>query len=305
MVPGYDMYKLLTFSIVHASSPGLKTKLMNLLKFYGNNDPYEVIKLGNNALTKLSKDYCKGVIGSVASTCTPKMMLDWILSEYSSVLGDSIVKTERNLFLSISYSSFNKEYYDIFKQDKKGTDDAIEVAIKCASDKPKSYIMTKYYSSILKKYALRLSGLKHDNKLDNAIKELFLYEDSNKDELIELDKAMLDKVYDIQHPTLEDVKKARNDFLMIYIGKDETDIMDGIVELNRTIMYDKKLQPYLQLYYTMKEAKLESTYVDWLEKFHTSSIWKLYLETVSENERCKLWRRTLLDSLTEEYQFLL
>jgi hypothetical protein len=304
MSPGYDMYKLLTFSIVYAASPGLKSKLIEILQFYGNNDPYQVIKVGNAGLAKLSSEYCKAVTLSTAATYTPKMMLDWLLDRYSSILGDTIVKTERNLFLSLSYASFNKEYYDIFKQDQKGTDDAIEVAIKCANDKPKSYIMTKYYLSILKKYSLMLRDLKSGNKLDSVIKELSSYEDSNKDELIELDKAMLDKVYDIEHPTLEEVKKVRDDFFMIHIGKGEIDIMDGVVELNRTIMYEKRLQPYLQLYYTIKDTKLESTYVDWLDKFQASSVWKLYLETVSENERCKRWRRTLLDSLTEEHQFL-
>ncbi len=300
MVPGYDMYKLLTFSIVYASSPGLKTKLMNLLKFYGNHDPYEVIKLGNNALTKLSKEYCKGVIGSVAAARTPKMMLDWILSEYSSVLGGNIVKTQRNVFRSISYSSFNKEYYDILKQDKKGTDDAIEIAMKCASDKPKSYIMSKYYSSILKKYANTISGLKHGNKLDNAIEELRMYEDSNRDQLIELDKAMLDNVYKIKLPS-QDVLDATH--VSLYklppIGGDEVEILDSVILLDRNIKYEKQLEPYLQLYYTIQETQLGAIYVDWLDKFLHSSIWYFYLNNVNKNAASKRWRETLMDSLTK------
>ena len=74
---GVDMYKFLFYSYV-CSKGELKTRIKDLFKFYGENDPYKVLNASKTELDIASKNYLKNIYNSKVSKYSPLEFVEWI-----------------------------------------------------------------------------------------------------------------------------------------------------------------------------------------------------------------------------------
>ena len=291
MVPGYDMYKFLIYSCIDATS-GMFKGIYEIFRFYGDNDPYHIIETGYKGVSDATDEYCKLASYSNVATYTPIMMVKWIWSNYREILEPTINVTSRITFLPIQYSSTIGEYEDIFKQTKLGRQKALALADECVNLRP-SYIMTRYNVQVLEKYNETLQS----PELKSRIKSINLYLSSTAKNLIEIDRAMLEKVFDIPIPSESEVVDERNHILNIKILQNNPKLKENAVRrLENLLQYRNKLENYLQFYYTILELDLEKDFSDWIIRFVGSDIFKFHKNNMEENERALRWGKTLLAS---------
>ena len=219
------------------------------------------------------------------------MMVEWIMNEYKDILSPNIIVTDRKEYLPIIYSSTIKEYDDIFKHNKEGQIKAINIINSCIKTRP-SYVMTKYNIQILEKYNISLLS----TEISDHIKRLNNYLKINT-KLVDVDKAMLQKVFNIPIPTQDALTDIRDTILSIPIREYDPDIKRKATEALNILVYQEMLNPYLQFYFTIYETKTEDIFVEWIQDFLSSEIYKFYTNNASQNERVIRWGQTLLASI--------
>ena len=304
MVPGYDMYKLMLYSLLASykyKNKELVDGITSLFRFYdlafhrpleyGSDDPYGILHIGLVGVQVAESNYCALASYSRAATYTPLMMVEWIMNEYKDILSPNIIVTDRKEYLPIIYSSTIKEYDDIFKHNKEGQIKAINIINSCIKTRP-SYVMTKYNIQILEKYNISLLS----TEISDHIKRLNNYLKINT-KLVDVDKAMLQKVFNIPIPTQDALTDIRDTILSIPIREYDPDIKRKATEALNILVYQEMLNPYLQFYFTIYETKTEDIFVEWIQDFLSSEIYKFYTNNASQNERVIRWGQTLLASI--------
>lgn len=294
MIPGYDMYKFIIWSI-YESNEQLKKEIQDVLRFYSKDDPYSVLSKDFVNINEILKVFCKDVTFGRAANYTPHMFMKWLLKEYPSVLNPYITEKPRATFQNLNYSSMLKEYNNIFNYTENGVDDAIN---KCINTSP-SYIMSKYMIFILERYNKNL-----DSKLiSSKIKQFKKYLVMSQDTLIQADIDMMETIFHHPVPDEKDLKKCINNILSINIPEDgeplllpllkkETEILEKLLE------YQDNLSSYLQFYFTILELELEDIFGDWIEKFRESDIYRFHINNSIQNERAQRWSYSLIASAT-------
>jgi hypothetical protein len=291
MVPGYDMYKFMIYSIAYAKDKVLKKQIMQLFSFYGGDDPYNIVKDGAKGVEKATSNYCKEASFSQVANYTPLMFVEWLWKEYRKKLQPHITVSDRLQYLPIRYSSTIKEYDDIFQHSSDGRDKAIALTDECIHIKP-SYVMTKYNIKVLENYN---KGLQSPD-LASRIKGLNMYL-KDSENLLEVDMAMLEKVFDIKIPDQEALTSIVNNLLELTIrNSNPKKKRQAVLDLN-IFVYQEKLNPYLQFYFTILELNLEDKFDYWISRFKASDIYRFYTRNVTENERAIRWGQTLLASI--------
>lgn len=289
MVPGYDMYKFIIYSISSATNPTLKNKITQLFRFYGCDDPYDII---NQGISVAVNQYCREVTFSNVATYTPLMMLNWICKEYNGIINTKITVMDRLQYIPIQYSNTLKEYDAIFEHNKEGIDNAVKLANECINQKP-SYVMTEYNIHILEKYNEKLMS----TELSYHIKKLKRYLNSSKDLLLTVDLSMLEKIFDVQIPMQESLTIVVDNVLGIQIRhSDALNKRKAVSDLD-ILVYQEKLIPYLQFFFTILELNLQHNFTDWISRFKDSGIYILYINNINQNERAIRWGQTLIASL--------
>ena len=290
MVPGYDMYRFLVHSAYNSK---MQSKIRSLFRFYeDNDDPYN-INIDPYGINNGIDEYCYRLTFSEAATYTPLMFVEWLLKEYPNELKSNILVSKRTHYLSIQYSSLIKEYGQIFQYTKEGIEDGIELVKKCITSTP-SYVMTKYNINLLERYNDDLQS----DKLRSKIKHLKKYLDHK---YIDIDKAMIENVFDIKIPTQKDLEMCIIKLLMIKIPntqdiRDEKylkNIEDTVKILNSLLSYEYELSPYLQFYFTILEMNLEDKFSGWIKNFKESDIYTFYIVNNLNNQRAKRWSQSL------------
>ena len=292
IVPGHDMYKFLVYCGYEAE-PLIKQNIRSLFRFYGDNDPYNIVMDEKGFITS-KNEYCKKITFSQAATYTPLIFIEWLLKEYS--LESDILVSNRVHYLPIQYSSLIKEYDKIFKYTNDGIEHVIESIKKCITS-TSSYVMTKYNINLLERYNDNLQS----DELSRKIKDMNKYLDKFEDTFIDIDKAMLENVFDIKIPTRKDLEMCFIKLLTIQIPnpiydideKTKLHIEDTIKELNVLLSYEYELRPYLQFYFTILEMKLHNKFFDWIKNFTKSDIYKFYSANVLNTQRAKRWGQSL------------
>lgn len=291
IVSGYDMYKFMIYSCSFASSNTVQNKIMDLFRFYGNNDPYNIVKDRDKGITEAKKLFCKETSYSFVATYTPLMLVEWIWSNYRTYLQPFITISKRIQYLPVKYSSTIKEYDNIFNHGIKGREHAIELANNCTSIHS-SYIMTKYNVTVLEKYNKGLQS----PELSLRIKGINAYLNSSGN-LMTVDLARLEKVFDIPIPSQDRLTSIVNNLLNITIRNSNPKNKQKAVSDLDIMIYQEQLAPYLQFYYTILELNLESEFDEWIQRFEASNIYFFYTKNVVQNERAIRWGQTLLASI--------
>jgi serine/threonine protein kinase len=286
MVPGYDMYKFLVYCARKTINKELKQKLISMFRFYGDNDPYNIIS-NTEGIDKAAEEYCMNATFSQVATYTPLMFIEWLLKEYR--ISDILIY-ERVNYLSITYSSITKEYDYIFDYIKKGVENAILFTEECTS----SYVMTKYNINLLERYNDNLQS----DELRRKINDLNKYLDKFEDTFIDIDKAMLENVFDIKIPTQKELDLCVNNVIGIKIRCPKAiDKEKAVKDLDIILSYQENLRPHLQFYFTILELHLKDVFAVWIKKFKESRIYFFHIKNVIKNERAKRWGQTLMASI--------
>ena len=152
--------------------------------------------------------------------------------------------------------------------------------------------MTKYNIQILEKYNISLLS----TEISDHIKRLNKYLKTNT-KLVDVDKAMLQKVFNIPIPTQDELKDIRDTILSITIREPDPDIKIKATEALNILVYQEMLNPYLQFYFTIYETNTEDIFAIWIAEFLASDIYIFYEKNVSQNERVIRWGQTLLASI--------
>ena len=289
MVPGYDMYKFLVYCARKTTNKELKQKIISIFLFYEDNEPYDIIN-NTKGIDKASEEYCMNTTFSKAATYTPLIFIEWLLKEYWAELKSNILVSERVNYISLMYSSITKEYNHIFEYIKEGVDNAILFTEECAP----SYVMTKYNINLLERYNDNLQS----DDLRRKIKDLNKYLDKFEDKFIDIDKAMLENVFDIKIPTQKDLDLCINNLIGIKIRCPKPiDKEKAVKDLDIILSYQENLKPHLQFYFTILELNLNEVFYLWIKKFKESRIYLFHIKNVIKNERAKRWSQTLMASI--------
>lgn len=290
IVPGYDMYKFLVYSSKYAK-PSLSKKIRELFKFYGTDDPYDISSTGINGTKDAFETYCSKVTDSPVATYTPLMFLEWLRKKYSKIFSKNIKINPRTQYKFLRYSSVSQQYEELLNDKYKGERDTVEIIKDCIETYP-SYILSKYNISILEKYNSIISS---DIKSILNILKTFLKQ--SEDILLMIDMTRLEDVFDIIIPEQLELTHIMDIVLKIpIVWKDAQDKLD-IVSNIRNISYETELEPYLQLYYTILELKLEDKFSDWINRFRTSNIYNFYLKNTIRFSQALRWSKTLRASI--------
>ena len=253
IIPRYDMYKFLCHSVKNLKH--LEKDILPLFKFYKNNDPYNVIKLGiNTAIT----EYCKMVTYSKAATYTPLLFFKWIYNKYP-IIKNNFIQTPRKTYIP-TYTLNSISYF------KAKVPDDFPVSY--------SYISIKYILLLYNKYNYSIDINNKINILEN-----YLY---YSDELIQIDKKRLEKVFTLKFP---------ENFNQICIDILENNIIPQ--NINELLNYNQDIKSFLEIYYTILQVKLEYIFKSWVNKFKKSNIFKLYTQNVDDINRVIRWYYSL------------
>jgi len=292
MIPGYDMYKFMVYCAKKTVNTELKDKIVSLFSFYGCDDPYN-IKNDSSGVDKAVLAYCKDSTFSFVANYTPIMLANWIWKNYNSILQPYITITDRMQYLPIQYSNIIKEYDDIFNYIKEGTDKAVEI-IENSIRLNKSYVMSKYNIMVLEKYNKDLNSDKLSLKIERMNKFILRYET----QLVSNDMEMLKKVFDIKIPTQVELDNCFEKVLAIKIRNSKPkDKQQAFNDLDILLLYQEKLKPYLQFYFTILELNLTEKFRIWINKFKESYIYRFHIKNVVQNERCIRWTQSLMASI--------
>lgn len=328
MVPGYDMYKFMSYCCEFSENIDLKKKIALLFRFYQTDNPYPInIVTRVNPKTNERKEYVEKLLSIVdtfqkipvtkVGTYTPLMFMEWLLKEYPDELKPYINVSDRTFYLPIEYSIMIKKYNDIFNYPQKGIEQSVSLIRSCIIEKP-SYVVTKYMSTMLEKYNKNLGSL----EVKLIIKEIEMYLLKNEKKLIDLDMSMLYKVFTIKTPLQDELDECAQVLLNLKIylpvqirrfvtGEhpssykfDYDTIQKTTDKLSSLLTYDDEIQSYMQMYFSILELKLDDKFNDWIDMFKKSDIYHFYTHNHLRNIRLQRWAKTLLSSSQNDKKLL-
>ena len=297
MLPGVDMFKFLCYSCIF-SKGYIQRQILNLMSFYGKEDPYKFLIGANKAIDLAHDEYAKKGSYSRVTTYTPIEFLNWILEqpEYSDISSVYIKKIDRNVYIPLSYSITIQTYDDIFKQSKVGRKKAIELVDKCISSNS-SYIMSKYYIYMLNGYNKKLLSKKLKiiiQKIKSDIRQTRLH-------LINTDYKMLMQYKNLSIPNIIKIQDDSKRILNIKINSkklktQKKQVLKLIERYFSNILFFTEILPYLQFMYTIKEVNLEKIYVKFLSSFISSPQYKTYIQYNISINKTQRWCNCLIDN---------
>jgi hypothetical protein len=288
MIQGFDMYKFMVYSVDSANLQ-LSERIIDIFKFYGNNDPYNIYKNRMEGINRAKKEYCGMVTYSNIATYTPMELFKWLYKEYSSILKPYITISPRNTYIYVNYSSSIKIYDSLFKFRDQGREKAIVLLEKSIENTP-SYIFTKYNIMTLSKYNINLSSPSIKTRVQLLKQNLEL----SKDKYISYDMELLNKVKNIKLPNIEKLLYVTNKILDIPIRKSEDFNEDIMEELSLNTNYQKELDVYLEYYYTILELQQEKIFTSWIKIF--KPIFEFYKNNVDIVTKALNWSYTLINA---------
>jgi hypothetical protein len=296
MLPGVDMYKFLIFSCYYAYGDYGKTQtqIKNLFSFYGNDDPYDILHIGDKGLEETVIEFSRKCSYSKAGTYTPHNFLKWILDkpEYDDISSKYIRRRKRDTVAMLSFSSSVKTYDEIFRRPDIGSTKAIKIIQDCIKSNS-SYIMTLYSVYILNFYNDKLES----DDLNEQILKLSNFTKYSKRKMIQDDRNMLLEYNKLIFP---DMKKINEDSVYIMNIRIDSNIKKELSKIKiyiDNISFFTDILPYLQFMYTIKEVKSEYLYSHFIESFSLSNHYKIYDKYHMYINRTHRWCNTLIDSL--------
>ena len=298
MLPGVDMFKFLYYSCIFAQG-NVQRQILNLMSFYGKDDPYKFLIGGDKSLDNANKEYAKKGSYSRVTTYTPLEFLNWILvqPEYQDIVPMYMTKKDRDIYVPLSFSTTIQTYDDMFKQSKKGREEAIKMVDKCVTSNS-SYIMSKYSLYVLRGYNKQLKS----KELKNKIKKMKDIISKSRSNMINTDYKMLWEYKKLELPNIIKIQDDSKRILNIKINSkklktQKKQVLKLIERYFQNISFFTEILPYLQFMYTIKEIKSEKVYTKFLSSFLSSSQYKVYDQHHTSINRTFRWCHSLIDNL--------
>ena len=286
LLSGVDMYKLLVSCFIEADID-LRMNIVKLFEFYGNDDPYKLNtekSQTRNFVKQITDEFVKKGSSSKVASYIPLDFFNWI---YDNKYVTNVIKKDRNLYMSLYYTTTIKEYDNIFGE--KGKKDSVTLIDNCTNIIV-SYIILKYNIKLLKGYNLKLNSIKLEIKI-NKLK----FAEKNKLKLIQMDKNNFNFFLNLKIPNIEKLLKISKKILNIKILHKRKNISTLIESYISEIHFFTDILPYLQIIYTIKELKLEKEYKDVLDSFFSSTQYKVYNKYNIIISRTYRWCKSLLE----------
>ena len=298
MLPGVDMFKFLYYSYTFAKG-NLQRQILNLMSFYGKDDPYKFLIGGEKSLKNANKEYVKKGSYSRVTTYTPLEFLNWILvqPEYQNIVHMYMRNKDRDIYTPLSFSTSIQVYGDMFRKINEGREEAIKMVKRCVKSNS-SYIISKYSLYVLNGYneKLKSSVLKYDiKKIKDSISKYSSF-------MISIDHKMLWEYKNIELPSIIKIRDDSKRILNIKINSKKLktrnkQVLKLIERFFQNISFFTEILPYLQFMYTIKEIKSEKVYAKFLSTFLSSPQYKTYDRHHTSINRTYRWCNTLIDSL--------
>ena len=282
ILPGVDMFKFLYYSCTFSNN-NLQRQILNLMSFYGKDDPYKFLIGGDNALDKANKEYAKKCSFSRVTPYTPLEFLNWILEqpEYNSIVSMYIKKIDRNVYIPLSFPTYEFKFN-------------IEQVLYLIQNGITSYIQSNYFIYVLNRYDTKIMSNKLVNKLISNVTKY-------KDQLIEADYKILMEYRNLSIPNIIKIQDDSKRILNIKINSkklktERKQVFKLIERYLENISFFTEILPYLQFLYIIKEIKLEKVYTKFLSSFISSQQYKMYSNYHISITKTHRWCNSLIDS---------
>ena len=268
MVSGRDMHKILSCCFNLEKNVEIKKIIRKIYTEF-----YEITENLDSFFEKENKNYEKsGTSNNKISSKTPLMLINWLITNYSTLL-NTLMKKERVNYINLEYCNYVKEYETFFSINEKIKDN-IEHIKKCIS-KYKSYILISYNIKLLSDINNNLQNDELKNEIE-TLKRIIL---KRRKKYIYNDLKMLNKCFDIKIVQKSLLQKQLNIFLNLNIIQ-YIDIWKEHFFKSYKFIID--LEPYIDIYYTILETNLEEEYKDWISTFVGSEIFYMYKYNIGQ-----------------------
>jgi hypothetical protein len=264
MLPGVDIYKFLISSCID-SKGDLRSEIIDLLEFYGEEEPYKVL-ISYEGFEDAKNEYMKkGSISKIA-TKTPMEFFNWILNKYPDIASIYIKKSNRNIYIpSLTFSI--KENPKLLKK--------------------RIFKLHTFYKSsyIICKYLLHISG--------GSIFFLdFLNTHSKK--IIQNDIELLNGYKKLIVPNMQKIKKYSEIILNTKLWENNKSIFSKYL---KSISFFKDILQFLQFLYIIRELELNFIYKVFTHEFLQSEQYKTYNDNYILINKTSRWVQSVKDSL--------
>jgi hypothetical protein len=269
LVAGYDMYKFLIYSIYYTKNRILKNSIKNLLLFYGDNDPYSILKTPSNVRISIDQ-FCSKTTYSLVGSKTPEMFLNWIFEqdEYTNILVNSVNRSR------------NIEYYSSW---------CLQPSIrpKMCNTKCNNLILYNSYiniintdSYLLLKYKLQiLSSCNPSCKECGVIKSLIKYKiNSLHHELIITDMKFLNIIFTQFYPEQSTLNDFFDTLFSIKLNSSDLSLKHSIIQKSAEILnFTPFMNSILFLYTIINVLQIPlQEYQIWKDEFKNSKQYSYY-----------------------------
>lgn len=278
VVAGHDMYKLMVSSYCNAKRSDTRREILKLFKFFDPEDPYRISGgQGGAGIARAQKEFCKDVLFSKVASYTPMMLIKYIYNLRLN-LSPAITITPRRICSSLLSLNGSEDYTKALTSAQK----LIELEA--------GYITPAYL--------LHVASHSVDPNVKRTVKKLKAQLNKDKKEKIEMDLATLEKGFQIKLPGQKAIDIARERLLDIPIRYRNASVKEQrFDELEEILDYQERLQPFLDMYFTVLELNLEVPYARWVSRISQSPLYKFYIANKIENDRVRRWGETLLASI--------
>ena len=279
IVPGQDMYKFLVSSYFNSTNTRTTQDILRVFSFFGSSDPYDVTQCKKQGLIKARKEFCKAIPFSEVASFTPMMMLEYLYSQFSSVLTPAIRIFPRRTRAILSSLGGNEDYTTVVESG--------EGLLESHS----GYVMTSYALQIITIHCLDQKMREKGMRMRETLEEV-------KSEMIAVDIKTLDSLFEISTPSQKALSSTRKTLLGIPIRHRDASLKEKYIrQLDKLLEYQRALLPFIDVYFTILELDLEKDYDLWLKSFKSSKVYAFFMHNKVKNDRARRWGVTLSASI--------
>ena len=266
-------------SYCYARKSDTRKKILELFDFFGAADPYQISQSQRCiGISRAQHEFCKEILFSDIASYTPLMLVNYIHENFSDILRPVLDIVPRRVLSSLLSLNGTEDYNKV-----------LEILQNLVSDND-GYIVASYVIHVAKN-----SNCKYTRR---SIKKLRNELDKDKIKRISNDLIILSEVFDIVHPSQDDLDEARTKLLGTPIRYRNASIKEQRFDvLEDILVYESKFKPFLDMYFTILELDLVDDYKDWIEKISTSNIYTFYFSNKQCNDRAHRWGETLLATI--------
>ena len=279
IVAGHDMYKLMVSSYCHARKSDTRRQILRLFEFFESVDPYKISRgQGSAGVMRAQEEFCKEVLFSEVASYTPMMMIRYIYTKFHRRLAPIVTLVPRRTRSSLLPLDGSEDY------------------TKALTSARRLVEMKSGYVTVA--YLLHVTNYSTDPDVRKEVEELQSKLDQDRKKRIVADLITLEEALEIEHPSQEDLDVARKELLEIPIRYRNASVKEQRFDrLEERLEYQERLQPFLDMYFTILELGLEDAYDKWVQRLCKSKLYMFYIENKIDNDRAWRWGETLLASI--------